>query len=509
MLLDACDTAEESQERLRALFASMTDLVAIVDRRGALRAVNQPAAWEALFGAPPGRGERLAGASRTGDLAALMAPLLDACLEGGGATGSCTQVLTTGERRLQVSVLPFAGGAVVSLRDETGRIRTEEERRVAEARLRQAQKMEAIGTLAGGIAHDFNNILWVIAGNNELAMVGLPTAHPIRRHLMRIEQACGRAQNLVKQILNFSRQGEQERQPLQIGTIVKESLKLLRPALPAGIEIRSAIIEDAGTIMADLPQINQVLMALYSNAVDAMGSQGLLEVSLERRNLSAETAGPLAGLESGDYVVLTVADSGAGIAPEDMERIFDPFFTTKPVDRGTGLGLSVAHGILRSHGGAIRVQSALERGSVFQVFLPLLAEVEAAPAGAFDTLPRGKERILFIDDNQAVLEVGTEMLTRLGYHVTSRQNPEEALALFRDDPSAFDLVLTDQTMPHLTGDRLAVALMEMRPELPVIMCTGHSERVSAEVMARIGVRAILTKPLTGASLANTLRQALD
>jgi CheY-like chemotaxis protein len=341
-------------------------------------------------------------------------------------------------------------------------------------------------------------------------MVGLPTAHPIRRHLLRIEQACGRAQDLVRQILSFSRQGEQERQPLQISTIVKESLKLLRPSLPAGIEIRSEISEDAGTVMADLSQINQVLMALYSNASDAMREDGgLLEVRLERRHLAAETAGPLAGLDSGEYVVLTVADSGVGIAPGDMERIFDPFFTTKPVDRGTGLGLSVAHGILRSHGGAIRAESAPGQGTLFQVFLPLLASAEAVPADAFDSLPRGKERILFIDDNQAVLEVGTEMLARLGYRVTSRHNPEEALALFRADPSAFDLVLTDQTMPQLTGERLAVAAIAIRPELPVIMCTGHSERISADAMSRIGVRAILTKPLTAASLARTLRQALD
>jgi signal transduction histidine kinase len=387
----------------------------------------------------------------------------------------------------------------------------QEQQRVAEARLRQAQKLEAIGTLAGGIAHDFNNILWVISGNNELAMTALPADHPVRRNLQRIEQACNRAQDLVRQILSFSRQGEQQKQPLQISSIVKEALKLLRASLPVTIEIRPTIVQEKAMVLADVGQVNQVLLALCTNAAHAMREEGgVLEVGLERCQLSETDGDRPPELEPGPYVVLTVSDTGEGIRPEIRERIFDPFFTTKPVDQGTGLGLSVTHGIVRSHGGTITVSSHPGQGATFRVYLPEMQPAKPVGAGGdLASLPHGCERVLLVDDEEGVREVVSALLARLGYRVECCARPDDALRRFESDPQGFDMVITDQTMPHLTGDRLATELLRLRADVPIVLLTGHSDRLADQQAAGLGVRALLFKPVSIRELAVTVRNALD
>ncbi len=395
-------------------------------------------------------------------------------------------------------------GSIINLRDIT-------EQKRLELQLLQAHKMEAIGTLAGGIAHDFNNILWIINGNMELIADEIPDGNPAHYNLKEVEEACQRATDLVTQILSFSRQTEQKLQPLKISSIVKESLKLLRSTIPTTIEISQNISTDSYTILADLTQINQLLLNLYTNAANAMREKGgLLEVSLTDTELDKDEAGLHQDLSPGKYVILTVLDTGHGIDPEIVPSIFDPYFTTKGLDGGTGMGLSVACGIVKSHGGAITVHSEPGKGASFHVFLPIIDEVEVKPESeTFETLPKGNERILFVDDEKAVLAMGKQILKSLGYEVAVSQNSIEALKSFRAQPEKYDLVITDQTMPHITGEDLARELMSIWPDIPVILCTGYSELVSEEKAKAIGIKAFLLKPIVKGELANKIREVLD
>jgi len=379
-----------------------------------------------------------------------------------------------------------------------------------EAQLRQVQKMEAIGTLAGGIAHDFNNILSAIIGFTELAMNDVERKNPVYNKLQQVLNAGDRAKNLVEQILTFSRQKEQERMPVQIGLVVKEALKLLRASLPSTIEIKPQIRTDA-LVMGDPTQIHQVLMNLCTNAEHAMREHGgLLSVELEDIKIDNVLALSTLEIKSGKYVKLAVSDTGYGMPPYVIHRIFDPFFTTKEPGEGTGMGLSVVHGIVSSYGGAIKVYSNPGQGSTFRVFLPAI-EMDLEPQISVEefTPAGGSERILFIDDEMTLVEFSKELFESLGYKVTTRTSSIDALNLFRADPDAFDLVITDMTMPKIAGERLTKELMAIRPDIPVILCTGFSTKITDRRLKEIGIRALVEKPFSKKTIGETVRKVLD
>jgi len=395
------------------------------------------------------------------------------------------------------------------MRDITDRRRLEEERQKLEQQLIQSQKMESLGTLAGGIAHDFNNILTPIIGFAELVIDDFSKGSLTHAHLSEILTAANRASDLVSQILTFSRKSETVYSPLAIRTIIKESLKLLRSVIPSTIEIRHDLAE-SGLVMSNPTQIHQVIMNLCTNASQAMGEEGgVMEVSLHKVNLDQETATSL-DINPGAYLRLMVSDTGHGIPPEIMERIFEPYFTTKEVGHGTGLGLSVVHGIVKSHRGTIICRSVLKEGTTFEVYLPEI-ESEKKVEGQFEkeSIPTGTERILFIDDEAALTRLAEDMLKKLGYKVTTKTNSVEAFDLFKERPHEFDLVITDMTMPGLTGDRLAQKTMEIRPDIPVILCSGYSEHISEEKAKAIGIREFVMKPLGTKKFAETIRTVLD
>jgi len=396
-------------------------------------------------------------------------------------------------------------------RDITDRKLAEEEKKKLESQLRQTQKLESIGTLAGGIAHDFNNILGVVIGCSELSLLEAPKDNPAHAHLEEIKKAGVRARDLVKQILLFSRQTEQERHPLKPHTHLKEVLKMLRATLPSTIEIRQNINNDTGTIFADPIQIHQILMNLCTNAAHAMQEKGgILEVSLDKTIIDAEEARQYPDLSPGPYVRLVVSDTGQGMEPLVMERIFDPFFTTKGIGEGSGLGLSVVHGIVKSYHGSITVESELGRGASFQILLPAIVRPEEAEdAQKFAPPPKGKESILFVDDEQALVNATKGMLERLGYRVSAMSSSIQALETFRSQPDKFDLVITDQTMPKLTGGELAKEILQIRDDIPIILCTGFSETIKPEIAGAMGIREIVMKPVVMSELGRTIRCVLD
>ena len=381
-----------------------------------------------------------------------------------------------------------------------------------EAQLRQSQKMESIGTLASGIAHDFNNILAAIIGYAELTKYDVPKNSTIRKNLEEILKAGNRARDLVKQILSFSRKTKKEFLPVQPGSIVKEVMKLLRSSLPAFIEIREKITA-SGNIMGDATQLHQVIMNLCTNAYHAMMEEeggGILKVSLSAVDLNAESAVQDAELKPGQYFMLTVSDTGQGMDGATMDRIFDPYFTTKKKDRGTGFGLSVVLGIVKSHGGAIMVYSKPEEGTTFHVYFPVFkGKQKPAALKQTEPVPTGDERILFVDDEPSLTELGQQMLELLGYNVTTRTSSLEALELFRSKTNQFDIVITDMTMPEMSGDRLAQELIKIRPDIPIIIYTGFSEKISKNRARDIGIRKFIMKPIVMSELAKAVRNVLD
>lgn len=394
--------------------------------------------------------------------------------------------------------------------DITERTKVKEEKSNLEAQLQQAQRMESIGTLAGGIAHDFNNIIAAITGYAELVQMDIPEANETSANLNEVLKAANRAKDLVKQILSFSQQSKGEQKPLQISLVAKEALKLLRASIPTTIEIRQDIKKESGTVLADPTQIHQVIMNLCTNAGHAMRENGgVLEVSLVNVDLDVDVAAQYVDLKPGPYARLTVSDTGCGMDHAVKERIFDPFFTTKGLGEGTGMGLAVVHGIVNNHGGAISVNSEPGKGTTFQVLLPRVESRVRLEAEKIEPLSTGSERILFVDDEKALVNIGEQMLKRLGYEVVGRTSSIEALGLFQNQPDLFDLVITDMTMPNMTGEELAKELMNIRPDIPVILCTGYSERISEEKAKGMGIRAFAMKPLLMRDLAKTIRKVLD
>ena len=391
--------------------------------------------------------------------------------------------------------------------DITDRMRIEEDKKKLETQLQQAQKMETIGTLAGGIAHEFNNILSIIIGNAEVALDDVPDSFA-KECLDEIRSASLRASDVVRQILSFARKSITERKPVQISPIIKDSIRLLRASIPATIKISQNISCKFDTVLADSTQISQVVMNLCTNAAQAMGEHGgVLKVTLKNVEFENQDAG--LDLKPGRYVKLTVSDTGHGIEPEIADRIFDPYFTTKEVEKGTGMGLSVVHGIVKSCNGTITVHSEPGKETVFQVLLPVI-EAETEPKDEKpEALPTGTERILFVDDEQSLVKVTRRILERLGYEVETKLSPVEALELFGSGPDRFDLVITDMTMPQMTGQKLVKEILNIRSDMPIILCTGFSEKISKEKAGELGINALVLKPFVVRDFALTVRKVLD
>ena len=399
--------------------------------------------------------------------------------------------------------------AIGLIRDITTRKQVETEQKELAKTLQQSQKMQAIGTLAGGIAHDFNNILSAIIGYTELSLGIVEKGSVVQRYLSEVFSAGKRARDLVNQILAVARETKEEIKPIPVRLIVKEVLKLIRSTIPTTIDIRQDLKSDA-LIMGNATRVHQIVMNLCTNAAQAMHDQGgVLNIELENMAIETTATADRCGLKIGDYIELTVSDTGHGIPPDLMGSIFEPYVTTKTPGEGTGLGLSVVHGIVESYGGKITAESELGKGATFTVLLPITHKGKTSRPQTPVSLPKGSERILYLDDEASIASMAGQMLASLGYRVTERTSSIEALELFRSKPNDFDLVITDMTMPNLTGDRLAVELIKNRPDIPVILCTGYSQKVSDETVREIGIKALVHKPIVMADLSKIIRQVLD
>ncbi|MDM8515251.1 response regulator [Desulfobacterales bacterium HSG16] len=396
-------------------------------------------------------------------------------------------------------------------RDITQSRQAEKEKAHLKAQLAQSQKMEAVGTLAGGIAHDFNNILGIILGYSELILFTV-NDHSIRSNIDNIMKAGNRAKELIHQLLSFTRKTEQIPKPVKISLIIKETIKLLRSSIPAHIDIRSKISSQNDIVTADPTQIHQILLNLCTNAAHSMDEAGgILDVVLTTdTQLDKQDAENNQDISPGRYLKLVVKDTGSGIDPSIVDKIFDPYFTTKGLGEGTGMGLSMVHGIVKAHKGAITVSSKLEKGSIFTILLPAAEISEVSIPRSENVIPVGSnENILLIDDESMILEVTSKMLERLGYRVCASENPQKALELFQDQKDMFDLVITDMNMPYMTGDMLAMKILAIRPDIPIIICTGYNKRITHEKARELGARKLLAKPLNKQKLAAAVRDVLE
>jgi signal transduction histidine kinase/ActR/RegA family two-component response regulator len=381
----------------------------------------------------------------------------------------------------------------------------------SERQMQQVLKLQSIGTLAGGIAHDFNNILFPIIGYTELAMDDIPEESPARKSLEEVLKAASRAKELIQQILTFSRQNGHERKPIRVPLIVREALRLLRASIPKTIDIVSDLEESCSPILGNPTQMHQVVMNLCTNAYQAMRETGgQIHVRLGQVNIGYEEMAQRIGIKMGPHLHLVVQDDGVGMDATVLERIFEPYYTTKEPGKGTGLGLSVIHGIVKNHGGFITVESLPSRGSSFHVYLPTIDEIEqdiemeirAAETG-------GGERILLVDDEEQIVAMEKQLLEKLGYQVTACASSSEAWTVFSAHPDQFDLMITDMTMPHMAGDRLSEKILDIRPTLPVILCTGHSDMIDEDKAAALGIRKFVMKPVEKNELARAIRSALE
>lgn len=451
---------------------------------------------------------------------------------GPGGSGAIDKIATKEreDRILSLKRLPFPGDsetiilmitditermeAVRSLHDYQNHLKSLVEERTSDLKranetLQQIQKLEAIGTLAGGIAHDFNNMLTAMIGYMELAQIN-DNADKQRRYINQALEVSNRAKEVINQILIFSRHQEQERKPVLIAPIIKEEINLLKSLLPSTIRITQDIADTSAMIIADVTQIQQVLMNLCTNSFHAMRERGgVLEIRLDHEKVGPEQSPHPLNLAAGEYVKLSVRDSGHGIDAANISRIFDPFFTTKGPGEGTGLGLSVVYGIVRDHNGAIGVASESGKGTTVSVYLPLIIAGEAPPNQAPEQIIGGNERILLVDDEAAIIEVVESILTSLGYRVTARRSSIDTLKLFRTRPDDFDLVITDMTMPHIRGDDLAREMLKIRADIPIILCTGFSEMITEEQAKHIGIRRFIMKPLYLKDLARVIREVME
>lgn len=377
-----------------------------------------------------------------------------------------------------------------------------------ETRVMQTQKMEAIGTLSGGIAHDFNNILGAIVLNAEMALDDVEQDTEAEYSIQQILTSSQRAKRLVDQILTFSREAITEKKPLEFGIIIKETLKMIRSVIPATINITQYIPTDIGMVMADPAQLQQMMVNLINNAVDAMKETGGdLEITLEKIDVEESPAG--FDVEPGEYIQLRIKDTGKGIRPKNLKRIFDPFFTTRKSENRTGLGLSVVHGIVSVNNGFIKVNNREGVGTVFSVCFPRVKEMEMPVKQDMTDELAGTGKILFVDDEPALIDAGMRLLQRLGYEVVTAESGMEAHELFCRNPESFDLVITDTTMPNMTGIELSRELLAVRPDIPIIVCSGFSELISAEIASEMGIQAYIMKPFIRQEMADTIRKVLS
>ncbi len=432
--------------------------------------------------------------------------------EEGGVKSFETQRITKNGRVLDVWL------TVTKLVDDQGKVteiatteRDITEQRLAEANLRQARKMESLGTLTGGIAHDFNNLLFMISGNTELALDDTPNWNPVYQNLQEIKSASLKAAGIVKHLLHFSRKSEQKLESISAVTVIKDSINFLKSTIPSTIKLKTQFPKTEIPILADPIQINQILMNICINASHAMEETGgTLEISMKTLSLDKEAVNCSPDLTfAGKYLEIKLRDTGPGIPPEITNRIFDPYFTTKDFGKGSGMGLTVVHGIVKNHDGAITVSTKVGEGTTFTILFPVIDEAPEITIKKTVTIPHGTETILFVDDEKAITNMMRQVLEKLGYHVEAKLNPEKALELFKSKPDSFDIVITDMTMPQMTGAKFAEKLKEIRPDIPVILCTGHSSIIDGNKAKQSGISDYLMKPVSKSKIAKAIRVALD
>ena len=397
-----------------------------------------------------------------------------------------------------------------SARDITDRIEAERKNRKLQSQLQQAQKMEAIGNLAGGIAHEFNNVLSIIVGNAELAMDHVPGSNPAKEHLREICIASLRAREVVRQILSFARKTMTSMKPLEIKAIVNETVKLMRASIPTMIEIRVSMPAEPKMVLGDPTEIHQILINLCTNSAHSMKQKGgFLQVGLSDSKLDEITAAHYEDMVPGEYVKLSVEDTGEGIAPDVLEKVFEPYFTTKEFGAGSGMGLAVVHGLVKKCKGAIHITSTVGKGTIVEVLFPKIDREAPEESVTEHKLPMGKEKILLVDDDESIIRMVRQMLERLGYSVLDMTDSLAALERFRSNQDEFDLVISDMSMPRMAGDQLAAEMLRMKKDIPILLCTGYSDTMDEKKAKQLGIKGFVTKPLNRERLAKAVRGALD
>ncbi len=422
---------------------------------------------------------------------------------------------TVFDAQLESTIISYLNGKPVQYRtvviDISARKKMEKDRELLQKQLQHTHKMKSMATVAGGVAHDFNNVLNIIFGNVELLMEDIPEYNPLYRKLDVIKKAALRAAGVVKMLLNFSRKTDQNKEPTRVVSLINETFNLMRSLIPATIEIQKSLPDTEVTILADPIQFGQILMNLCTNATQAMEQTGgVIKITAETQFLKQKDVDHYPDLKSGNYVKITVSDNGPGIDPEIMDQIFDPYFTTRETGKGSGMGLAVVHGIVKNHDGAITVAGKPGEGASFTMFFPMIdEEPETTAMEKTDTSLYGTESILFVDDEEGITQVAEEILKVFGYRVEAVTDPKDALALFKLNPGYFDVVVTDMTMPNMTGAKLAEKLKKIRPDIPIIISTGHSPLINSEIAGQLGIAAYLEKPISISDIAKTIRQIID
>lgn len=513
------ETLLESEERFRNICDSAQDAIIMMDHQGKISFWNKAAEQMFQQAAAEVLGKDLHEVVAPGQYHAASRTGTQTFIQNGEGFIIGKLLELSGKRKngeefpleLSVSRTNVQGHwhAIGIIRDISERKKSEQEKTRLEAQIVKSQKMESIGNLAGGIAHDFNNILSAIIGNIELSLYEVEPGTGLEESLQEVYTAGKRAKDLVRQILMFARQSDELIKPIQMDGIAKEVLKLLRSSIPASIEIKSNIHSDA-LIMGNPTQVHQIFMNLCTNAAHAMEEKGgILEFSLKEVTLTHSLEGKGIDLKPGNYMEIKVSDTGIGIPLDMIDKIFEPYFTTKGVGEGTGMGLALVHGIITSYGGKIKVDSVLGKGTQFTLYLPVIQEDQVQDTEETRELPQGTERILFVDDEVPIATISGRILEHLGYSVITQTNSLEALEVFRENLNKFDLVITDMNMPSMEGDKLAMELIKIRPDIPVILCTGYSKRISEETISEMGIKALALKPVVSADLAEMVRKVLD
>lgn len=507
---------EDSEERFRRLFETAKDGLILLDKEKGL-VVNANQAICKLLGYTQ---QEILGKQLKDFGFSINLDDIDIVLEQLVVTGLVTyeDIFVTSKQEskidIDLQIINRSRFIQCNFRDITERKSAQKEKERLTAQLTQAQKMEAVGHLAGGIAHDFNNILAIIFGNAELALYDISSENPVRQNIEQVLEASIRAKDLVMQILTFSRKDKAILIPIHPQSLINGTLKLLRSTTPTTISIIEDISKDCGAILTDITQFHQIIMNLFSNAVQAMKEKGEITISLKEVILDSNdfTHIPVASFSlknPGAYARFSVADTGSGIDQEILSQIFDPFFTTKVEGEGTGMGLSVIHGIVESQGGLITVESKVGRGSTFNVFIPITQKKEIYKVEKESFFQTGNERILLVDDEKSILIMAKQMLESLGYEVISESSSHKALDTFKSNPTHFDLLMTDQSMPNMSGSELIAEILNERPDIPIILCSGYSNKVSEENYDKKSINMYLRKPYSIKTLSRAVRKVLD